>query len=41
VNDEKYFDAHEMEALHKMFRRELCVAPGLVRHVVEGDRLAH
>ncbi|GII57481.1 hypothetical protein Pth03_58700 [Planotetraspora thailandica] len=32
------FDAREMEMLHKMFRREFSLAPGLVRRVEHGDQ---
>lgn len=36
--NQQNFDAREMEMLHKMFRREFSLAPGLVRGVADGDR---
>jgi hemerythrin-like domain-containing protein len=36
--DEKYFDAREMDMLHRMFRREFSLMSGLVRAVPAGDR---
>src|SRR5262245_15370614 len=34
---DQYFDAREMQMVHRMFRREFHLAPGLVRRVLEGD----
>ena len=37
IKADEYFDAREMQMLHKMFRREFLLAAGLVRRVAEGD----
>lgn len=35
---EPHFDGREMEMMHRMFRREFALMPGLVRDVAGGDR---
>jgi hemerythrin-like domain-containing protein len=37
IKADQYFDAREMQMVHKMFRREFLLAAGLVRRVAEGD----
>lgn len=35
---EPHFDGREMETMHKMFRREFALMPGLVQNVPDGHR---